>query len=357
MSSGTSPRLLVLSYAPDKPSYRYRIQPLVARLEGRGWQCSVDTLPLRSYYWRMVQRRVAIRAADVILLHKLRLAPWETRWLCTRGPATVFDVDDATWLSQPAAGEAPAAPASRAQAFAQLCRSSTLTMAGSRHLAERAAAAGARVELVPTAVDVAACPAADLDRRGGATAVWIGLPGNLQYLDVLRPALAEVARRHPGFRLRIVSSVFPDWNDVPLECVPWQPGIETTEALTGADIGLMPLADDAFTRGKCAFKLLQYMAASLACIASPVGANVDVVTPGVNGLLAASPADWVAAFDRLLSQRPLRDAMGLAGRERVLRDYDSRVVIPRAASLVEALAGRTAGQTFTGRSTNSISDA
>jgi glycosyltransferase involved in cell wall biosynthesis len=119
----------------------------------------------------------------------------------------------------------------------------------------------------------------------------------------------------------------------------------------------MPLADDAFTRGKCAFKLLQYMAASLACIASPVGANVDVVTPGVNGLLADSPADWVAAFDRLLTQRPLRDAMGLAGRERVLCDYDSRVVIPRAASLVEALVGRGGAQPLTGRSTNSISDA
>lgn len=330
--------LLVLTYDPAKPSFRYRIAPLLAALEARGWRCRVDVLAQRQYGLRIWQRVAAMRASSVVLLQKLRLEPWEMRWVARCNPATVFDVDDATWLSQPKRiGEAPAASASRQRAFAGMCRGATLTMAGNRVLAEHAQAAGARVELVPTAVDAAAYPAADFDRRGGRTAVWIGLPGNLQYLEPLRPAMAEIARRHPGFRLRVVSSRFPAWTDVPLECVPWRPGIET-ETLTDADIGLMPLVDDAFTRGKCAFKLLQYMAAGLPCIASPVGANREVVVHGHTGLLADAPGQWLDAFDRLLGDRALREAMGRSGRERVQQAYDLRVVIPRAADLIESLA-------------------
>ena len=249
-----------------------------------------------------------------------------------------FDIDDATWLSQPGRpGELPIASASRRRAFAAICRGARLTFAGNRFLAEHAQAAGASVALVPTAVDVSACPPADLEQRSGSVAVWIGLPGNLQYLDPLRSAFAAVARRHPDFRLRVISSGFPDWDDVPLERVPWRPGIENSVALTGADIGLMPLADDEFTRGKCAFKLLQYMAATLPCIASPVGANRDVVEHGRTGLLADTPDAWRDALEQLLSDRTRREAMGRAGRLRVQQDYDVGVVVPGAADRIEAL--------------------
>lgn len=332
--------LTVLTYDPEKPSFRYRIAPLLAELEARGWRCRVDVLAQRQYGWRIWRRRAALRASTALLLHKLRLEPWEMRWVARCNPATLFDIDDATWLSQPKRiGEEPAASASRRRAFAGMCRGAALTLAGNRVLAEQAAAAGATVQLLPTAVDAAAYPEADLARRSGGTAVWIGLPGNLQYLEPLRPVMAETARRHPGFRLRVVSSRFPDWDDVPLERTAWRPGIET-EALPDADIGLMPLVDDAFTRGKCAFKLLQYMAATLPCIASPVGANREVVVHGLTGLLADRPDAWQAAFERLLADRAAREAMGRAGRERVLQAYDLRVVVPRAADLVESVAAR-----------------
>lgn len=330
--------LLVLTYDPAKPSFRYRIAPLIAELERRGWRCRIDVLPLRRYGLRIWERAAALRASSVVLLHKLRLAPWEMHWLSRCNPRSVFDIDDATWLSQPGRpGELPIASASRRRAFAAICRGARLTFAGNRFLADHAQAAGAQVALVPTAVDVAACPPADLGRRGGGIAVWIGLPGNLQYLEPLRPAFAAVARSHSGFRLRVISSGFPDWSDVPIEAVPWQPGIENSAALGSADVGLMPLADDEFTRGKCAFKLLQYMAATLPCIASPVGANREVVDDGRTGLLADTPDAWRMALEELLADRTRREAMGRAGRERVQRDYDLGVVVPRAADWIEGL--------------------
>lgn len=328
--------LRVLTYDPDKPSFRFRIAPLLTELTSRGWRVQVDVLPLRQYGLRIWQRAPALRASTAVLLHKLRLHPWEMHWLAHCNAATAFDIDDATWLSQGRPGAPPPRSGSRERAFDAMCRRSALTIAGNAVLAARARAAGGTVEIVPTAVDVSAFAPPAYSARHGATAVWIGLAGNLQYLEPLRPVMAELARRVPAFRLRIVSSHFPDWADVPLERVPWKPGIETT-ALADADLGLMPLPDDDFTRGKCAFKLLQYMAAGLPCIASPVGANREVVVDGRTGCLAATPPQWRAAFDALLADRALRETMGAAGRRHVQQHYDSRVVVARAAGLIEAL--------------------
>jgi hypothetical protein len=345
-------RLLVLSYDPEKPSFRYRIAPLLTQLRERGWSCDVDRLPQRQYGWRIWSRRKALRSAGAVLLHKLRLEPWEMRWLSTCNPRTLFDVDDATWLSQPKLhGAEPIASAHRQRAFEALCEGAVVTMVGNEFLARHAKAAGARVELLPTAVDVAAYGPTNFTGRRGATAVWIGLPGNLQYLEPLRPVFATLSRERADFRLRVISSRFPDWPDVRLESVLWQPGIET-RALADADIGLMPLADDAFTRGKCAFKLLQYMAASLPCIASPVGANRDVVLEGETGLFADGPQDWRSALLQLLDDAALRERMSIAGRLRVAQRYDLAVIAPAAASCVERVAfGRV------GTSTTSSSDA
>jgi glycosyltransferase involved in cell wall biosynthesis len=170
--------------------------------------------------------------------------------------------------------------------------------------------------------------------------VWVGMPGNVQYLAPLRPVLAALTRRFPGLQLRVVSSAFPDWHDVVIDRVAWSPQVEK-QALASADIGLMPLADDAYTRGKCAFKLLQYMAAGLPCVASPVGANNEVLADGRSGLLAASTADWEVALARLLADAPLRQAMGAAGRARVLGLYDADVVAPRMARCIDAVARGT----------------
>lgn len=329
--------LRVLTYDAEKPSFRYRVAPLLQELQHRGWRVEVETLPLRQYGLRIAQRIGVLRSSDVLLLHKLRLHPLETRWLVSCNACTVFDIDDAIWLSQPRnANDSPVSSASRVRAFRALCRYSRLTLAGNPFLEAKAREAGARVQVVPTTVDVSMFPAADFASRSGSVAVWIGLPGNLQYLEPYRPAFAELSRRCPGFRLRIVSSRFPDWGDVAIERVTWRPNIET-DALPSADIGLMPLNDDEFTRGKCAFKLLQYMAASLPCVASPVGVNCQVVSEGQTGLLAATPDEWRRAIERLLADRALRERMGAAGRERVEQDYDLRAVVPRAADLVEAL--------------------
>ena len=195
------------------------------------------------------------------------------------------------------------------------------------------------MEIAPTGLDLAAYAAHPRAPDDGGTLVWIGLAENLPYLELLRPALGRLAARTP-LRLRVVSSAFPDWPEVPIERVPWSEATQIS-ALAGASIGVMPLADDDWSRGKCAFKLLQYMAAGLPSVASPVGENKVVVTPNETGLLAASDEEWERALATLLSSPIERRRLGRAGRESLRERFDVTSIASRTADLVTG-AGRAA---------------
>jgi glycosyltransferase involved in cell wall biosynthesis len=137
--------------------------------------------------------------------------------------------------------------------------------------------------------------------------------------------------------MRIICSAFPDWPEVRVERVAWS---EATEAasLAAAHIGIMPLTDDAWTRGKCAFKLLQYMAASLPCVASAVGANREAVIDGYNGFHAAAAEDWEHNLEKLIVSPELRTRMGAHGREHVMQRYSMSAYRRNYVALLARLA-------------------
>jgi glycosyltransferase involved in cell wall biosynthesis len=206
-------------------------------------------------------------------------------------------------------------------------------------LARVARPAARAVAVLPTALD----PGRYRPTRATAdlppTVVWIGSPENLVYLELVRPALARLTARLPGSRLRVVCSDFPDWPEIEIERIKWSPETEV-DALTTAHVGIMPLSDDEWARGKCAFKLLQYMAASLPCIASPVGANAEAVLDGVTGFHAPDDARWEWALEQLLRSAELRARFGAAGRAHLDRQY---ALAPYTARYLELLGTIVAG--------------
>jgi glycosyltransferase involved in cell wall biosynthesis len=165
---------------------------------------------------------------------------------------------------------------------------------------------------VPTCIDPAEWPVEPPARKGPPVLGWVGTVGNMAYLSPLAPVLAEACRKH-GARLRVVCSHPPDLPGVPVDFVKWSAEREV-EDLLPMDVGLAPLDEGAMKRCKCAFKSIQYMAAGLPVIASPVGANADVVEDGITGFHAADAAAWARALDGLLSDPALRARMGAAGR-------------------------------------------
>jgi glycosyltransferase involved in cell wall biosynthesis len=333
------PNVLLLGYDLDQPSFRHRMRSLVEPLEARGWQVRLERFPSGRYGLRTWERRALMRWANVVVVHQIKLSSLEARLLAALSRRRIFDVDDAIYVRKPRRlGEPVGDSRWRRRKFAATCRSVDAVAAGNEVLAAIAGPAARAIEILPTSIDVSLYRPAAPGDAGTPTIVWIGSPENLIYLEMIRPALARLTARHPALRVRVICSKFPAWPEINVERIPWS---EATEAgaLAAAHIGIMPLTDDEWSRGKCAFKLLQYMAASLPCVASPVGANTEAVVDGVNGFHAASLEEWESRLETLIVSPPLRARFGAAGLEHVERRYSMRAYRTRYLSLLAHLAG------------------
>jgi glycosyltransferase involved in cell wall biosynthesis len=313
-------------------------------LERRGWSVRLVELARGGYAERLAHSIRELPGTDLLVLAKIKLWPGEGLVLHRQAARLALDFDDAIYLRQPKRlGHRPSRDPIRRLRFHGTCAACDLVTAGNPRLAEVAGRRGRRVEVVPTTPpDDPVAEAALAGERPPATLVWIGLDRNLLYLEPLRPVLARLAARHPDLRLRIVSDVWPDWPEVPVERVAWSREAEGP-ALRGATLGLSPLADDPWTRGKCGFRLLQYMAAGLPAVASPVGTHLEAVVDGTTGLLARSPEEWEGAVERLLADPALRRRMGRAALDQQRRRFGRAAAVAAHVAHYEALFHRSAG--------------
>lgn len=332
----------ILVGGEETPSARERVLKYVPRLRAAGIDLRThlagDLRPGLLGKVQYVERLVREAAlADVVLLHRMLLTEKELRLLATANPRIVFDFDDALWVSQPGveAVEATAATEKKLQAALRAAR---CVLAGNAVLAEYAARFAASVEVVPTCVDLerytgrsdlqvaipgSPAPGSRAEARS-YTLGWIGMGVNLPSLEAIAGPLREVCAERPGTVVKVISDREPAMDGVPVRFARWSRDTEVEE-LRGIDVGLMPLSDDAWSRGKCAWKALQYMALGIPPVVSPVGANREVVEDGVSGLWADTPDAWGRALARLLDDEAQRRRMGEAGRKRIEETYNAKV--------------------------------
>lgn len=215
-------------------------------------------------------------------------------------------------------------------------RRAALVLAGNDYLATRARAAGApRVEMVPTVVDVARYASPPPAPRHRCTVGWIGNPGTARYLALIAPVLRALAQR-ADVRLVAIGANPEQVAGLPIEVRPWSEATEVAE-LQAIDVGIMPLPDEPFERGKCGYKLIQYMACGRPVVASPVGVNAAIVRDGVNGFLAADEAQWLAALTALADDPDRRVRMGAAGRADACARFSLHAAAPRVAALMHGV--------------------
>ncbi len=217
-----------------------------------------------------------------------------------------------------------------------MCRSN-LVIVGNDYLANRARQAGAKlVEKISTVVDVSrySAPAKELTPRTIIIG-WIGTPNTARYLEILAPVLRKLV---DGYYVRLVAvgANAGQLIDFPVEVRSWSETSEVNE-IQQFDIGIMPLPDEPFERGKCGYKLIQYMACGKPIIASPVGVNSTIVQSGVNGFLASSMDEWETTLTILCNSAELRSALGAAGRKFVETHYSLQVTAPRLAQLLNSV--------------------
>jgi glycosyltransferase involved in cell wall biosynthesis len=203
-------------------------------------------------------------------------------------------------------------------------------------------AGASRVEILPTAVDVKKYPLVSPRKESPIFTIgWIGSPSTAKYLTAIVPALAKVCEGGRG-KVVMIGSGAVELEGVPVEVRPWSEETEVRD-LESCDVGIMPLYDGLWEKGKCGLKTIQYMACALPVVVSPVGVNKEIVEDGVTGILASSNEEWARALTTLRDDKALRDRLGLAGRKRAEDRYSVQVVAPRFAELIIEAAGKNKG--------------
>jgi glycosyltransferase involved in cell wall biosynthesis len=320
-------RVLVLPTARRRPSYRYRVAQLVPGLERAGIDFVQVDMKGKSL-WGQFAVALTARHYDYVWIQKRTLAKPVVA-LLSLATRIVYDYDDALYARETFRVEAlkpsqPGAPRQIAR-LRFILEKASVVFAGTSELATYARTYNDHVHVVPTCP-----PEVFLDEspvefpgriEGPATIGWIGTEENLFYLRSIDEACHAFQREHPEVCFSLMSSEPPEGLTSSWSFEPWSP--EAADRwFRSIDVGIMPLIDDTWSRGKCAFKLLQYMSYGKAVIASAVGSNCEAVEHGVNGYLVSSPEEWQQALVQSAADHEKRDAMGREGRRIILERYD-----------------------------------
>lgn len=219
----------------------------------------------------------------------------------------------------------------------QVMHHAGLVVAGNAYIAERATKAKAqRVEILPSVVDVNQYAIKHHKPDSTFGIGWIGSPVTAPYLGLIHEALRELSQEN-AIRLVLVGAGVRPFHDIKTEVLSWNEDIELT-VNQKFDVGIMPLADGPFERGKCGYKLIQYMAGGLPIVASPVGVNQQIVEHGINGYLANSTEDWIHYLRKLRDDVQSRKVMGTAGRHKAEQVYNLQVTAPKLLDLLLSVA-------------------
>jgi len=340
---GASSRMRFYQYLPFLESQRIHVETAAlmddSYIRSLNSGNSTDWISIVGSYVRRVRSFASSRRFDLIWLEAEVfpwLPNWAELWLSWKHIPYVVDYDDAAFHRYDLHRAAPVRWV-LGRKIDRVMKHAALVVAGNAYLADRARHAGsARVEILPTVVDLNRYPASKSKRSNDFVIGWIGSQTTSDYLMLLHDVLRE-ATSWERTSLRLVGAGELALPRVAADVMDWSESSEV-DAIQSFSVGIMPLLDNPWTRGKCGYKLIQYMACGLPVVASPVGVNCEIVGHGSNGYLAATEGEWLQALGQLRSQPELREELGRIGRIRVESAYCLEVTAPRLADLLKSAA-------------------
>jgi glycosyltransferase involved in cell wall biosynthesis len=347
--------LLLSRYGYMGASSRIRFYQYLPYLEAEGIKVTVANLLEDDYlqnlyvgrrrrfrdivgaYIRRLRHLIKSKRFDLVWL-EYEILPWLPAWaeriLSNSGIPYVVDYDDAIFHRYNIHPYSPVRIL-LGHKIDVVMRCAALVTAGNEYLRDYALQEGARrVEYIPSVIDLQRYASSIRSENPVFTIGWIGTPVTEKYLHLIHQALIEVCK-DGNARLILVGSNQTRLDGVPTENHKWSEGTEAAE-IQGFDVGIMPMPDDAWAKGKCGYKLIQYMACAKPVVASPVGVAQKMIGGEKSGFLAATTADWVKALCVLREDRSLRERMGKAGRAKIERHYSIQNTVPLLVSLLKS---------------------
>lgn len=331
--------LFITAGMRDLASTRYRVLQFLPGLEARGFEVRVKSPMSKSNSWRVnfmmrwQEYREILRDAqwaDVIFIQKKMFSSLFLKKLRAQAKFLIFDFDD-TLISSPHSSWSITTIWRVNNRFRKMCKLSDLVIVGNAYLAEQAKPYAKCVRILPTVVDATSYSVKVHRETEEIILGWIGQPVGKKYIQIIAPVLKDLSVLHPRLRLRIISTGGFSLPGINIDLIEWSESHEV-EDLLQLDIGLMPLSDDEWNKGKCALKIIQYMMAGLPVVASNVGVNANVLRHAQDGFLVDQDLDgWKDALNKLIIDTQLRARMGLSGRQRAMELYTLEPAIDKLA--------------------------
>lgn len=350
-------KILFLTSAPRvSASSRYRIYNYIERFSKDGHKCHVSSgswdglfkkhffndnfvISLIYYIIQFTARLFILfraRFYDVVVIQRelfFYFPPIFEKMIKWINPKLVFDIDDAMFYADQVSYGRFYRYLDLSKAF-KIARLSRQVVVGNSYLKEKFSPFNSNISIIPTPVDTDRLVplTKTLCRKPSVVVGWIGNWGNLRNVRMIGDILKELAQK-TDFILSVVCSEKLHIDGVPVENIEWTLDTEL-QSLQHFDIGIMPLEDNEYNRGKCGFKALQYMAVGIPVVCSPVGVNKDIVKEGVNGFFAATPDEWMKKLNELINNPFLREKMGEHGRKLVEANYSYDATYPRFKEII-----------------------
>jgi len=331
--------LCVVEDPAISPSSRLRIFQHLDALKASGITVEVMLQPKRGESWGELLRKA--RTVDAVLWQKVLMSQWNVLRLRLAAKRLFFDLDDAVWMGKK--NHVPYRSGKQARRFGFLMRYLDGAICGSPYLEQkiRSIAPKLKTRLIPTSVpELPLFSSTEFKSERTSeqvpVVVWVGMGPNVAQVEAMEAELLAAHTERP-FLLRIVSNHLPKFRQLTSwKFIEWSENAEY-EAIASADLGIMPLVDDGFTRGKCAYKALQYMACGLPVVASDVGVNRAWIEETGSGLVVKT-GGWASALVQLLSDPVLRTKMGEFGWKTVQERFThEKVGAQLAVSLSELI--------------------
>jgi len=318
-------KVVFLVNSINGPSTRYRVLQYLPYLEEKRWDTQVYIIPkdLRG----KIQLFFSLKNFDMVFVQKRLLSFLSRHLLRKTSKCLTFDFDDSIMFRDSPKGKFNSLI--RKKRFGGMVKNADTIIAGNDYLKKQAVNHNENVFIVPTPINMRRYKP-KIYQKNNATIIlgWIGSSSTVFYLQRMKKVWDDLFIKFPNIRLKIVADRFFECDRIPVIKKKWNYE-EEIDDLHSFDIGLMPLTDDPWSRGKCGFKLLQCMAVGVPVVCSPVGVNKEMVEHGENGFWATGASEWLEYLSTLINDFDLRQKMARKAIQIVEGKYALHIWAPR----------------------------